>query len=137
MQIIDRDDLANDPQLASNDGRDSRRDELYGVIDRWVNSLPLEAVIEQLNQAGVPASRIFSAEDMFSDPQFLAREMFLQAKLPDGKAFKMPGIIPKLSQTPGTSEWVGPALGEHTDQVLDELGYDAQRIAKLRADGAI
>jgi formyl-CoA transferase len=137
MQIIGRDDLANDPQLASNDGRDSRRDELYGVIDRWVNSLPLEAVIEQLNQAGVPASRIFSAEDMFSDPQFLAREMFLQAKLPDGKAFKMPGIIPKLSQTPGTSEWVGPALGEHTDQVLDELGYDAQRIAKLRADGAI
>jgi formyl-CoA transferase len=137
MQIIGRDDLANDPQLASNDGRDNRRDELYGVIDRWVNSLPLDAVIEQLNQAGVPASRIFSAEDMFSDPQFLAREMFLQAKLPDGKAFKMPGIVPKLSDTPGTAEWVGPTLGEHTDQVLGELGYDPQQISRLRTDGAI
>jgi formyl-CoA transferase len=67
------------PVLASNDGRDSRRDELYGVIDRWVNSLPLEQVVEQLNKAEVPASRIYSAEDMFSDPQYLAREMFLKA----------------------------------------------------------
>jgi formyl-CoA transferase len=97
----------------------------------------LDAVIDQLNQAGVPASRIFSAEDMFSDPQFLAREMFLQARLPDGKAFKMPGIVPKLSDTPGTAEWVGPALGEHTAQVLGELGYDAQQVARLRTDGAV
>jgi formyl-CoA transferase len=74
---------------------------------------------------------------MFSDPQFLAREMFLQAKLPDGKSFKMPGIVPKLSDTPGTCEWVGPALGEHNAQVLGELGYDAQQIARLRSDGAI
>jgi succinyl-CoA---D-citramalate CoA-transferase len=137
MQVIGRDDLANDPALASNDGRDSRRDELYGVIDRWVNSLALERVLELLNQAEVPASRIFSAEDMFSDPQFLAREMFLQAKLPDGKAFKMPGIVPKLSDTPGSSEWVGPALGEHNAQVLGALGYDEQHIKSLRDNGAI
>jgi formyl-CoA transferase len=137
MLIIGRDDLANDPVLASNDGRDGRRDEIYGVIDRWVNSLPLDTVIERLNQADVPASRIFSAEDMFSDPQYLAREMFLQAKLPDGKDFKMPGIVPKLSETPGTSEWVGPQLGEHNAQVLQELGYDALQIAQLRKDGAI
>jgi formyl-CoA transferase len=74
---------------------------------------------------------------MFSDPQYLAREMFLQAKLPDGKPFKMPGIVPKLSETPGTSEWVGPQLGEHNAQVLNDLGYDEQQIARLRADGAI
>src|SRR3990167_2618717 len=96
-----------------------------------------DAIIEQLNQAEVPASRIFSAEDMFSDPQYLAREMFLKAKLPDGKDFKMPGIVPKLSETPGTSEWVGPQLGEHNAQVLDDLGYDKEQIAKLREDGAI
>ncbi|RON56847.1 CaiB/BaiF CoA transferase family protein [Pseudomonas frederiksbergensis] len=137
MLIIGREDLANDPVLASNDGRDSRRDEIYGVIDRWVNSLPLDRVIEQLNQADVPASRIFSAEDMLSDPQYLAREMFLHAKLPDGKDFKMPGIVPKLSETPGTSEWVGPQLGEHNAQVLHDLGYDKGQIAKLREDGAI
>ncbi|MGB5828434.1 MAG: CaiB/BaiF CoA-transferase family protein [Pseudomonas mandelii] len=137
MLVIGREDLANDPVLASNDGRDSRRDEIYGVIDRWVNSQPLDTVLTQLNQADVPVSRIFSAEDMFSDPQYLAREMFMQAKLPDGKDFKMPGIVPKLSETPGDCAWVGPQLGEHNAQVLNDLGYDPQQIAKLREDGAI
>ena len=137
MQLIGRDDLANDPLLASNDGRDARRDELYGVIDRWVASLPLEAVLEQLNTAQVPASRIFSAQDMFSDPQFLAREMFLSAKLPDGKDFKMPGIVPKLSDTPGSAEWVGPELGAHNNEVLGALGYDASAIAALKHNGTI
>ena len=137
MQLIGRDDLANDPLLASNDGRDARRDELYGVIDRWVASLPLDAVLEQLNTAQVPASRIFSAQDMFSDPQFLAREMFLSAKLPDGKDFKMPGIVPKLSDTPGSAEWVGPELGAHNNEVLGALGYDASAIAALKHNGTI
>ena len=137
MQIIGRDDLANAPELAHNDGRDARRDELYGVIDRWVGSLPLATVLEQLGAAQVPASRIFSAEDMFSDPQFLAREMFLQAKLPDGKDFKMPGIVPRLSDTPGTADWVGPELGAHNIEVLNSLGYDAAAIANLKQAGAI
>ena len=137
MQLIGRDDLANDPQLAGNDGRDTRRDELYGVIDRWVASLPLDTVLEQLNTAQVPASRIFSAQDMFSDPQFLAREMFLSAKLPDGNDFKMPGIVPKLSETPGSAEWVGPELGAHNDEVLGALGYDDSAIAALKHNGAI
>ena len=137
MQIIGRDDLANDPALTSNDGRDARRDELYGVIDRWVGSLPLETVLEQLTAAQVPASRIFSAEDMFSDPQFLAREMFLQAKLPDGKDFKMPGIVPRLSDTPGSADWVGPELGAHNHEVLSGLGYDDAAISTLKQSGAI
>jgi formyl-CoA transferase len=107
------------------------------VIDRWANGLPLDSVMQVLNHAEVPASRIFSAEDMFSDPQYLAREMFLQAKLPDGKPFKMPGIVPKLSDTPGSTEWVGPALGEHTDSVLASLGYDTAAIAGLREAGTV
>ena len=137
MQAIGRQDLADDVTLASNDGRDARRDEIYGVIDRWVGSLPLEQVLATLNQAEVPASRIFSAEDMFHDPQFLAREMLLSAKLPDGKAFKMPGIVPKLSDTPGEVNWVGPELGEHNEQVLSRLGYSGEQIAGLRRDGVI
>ncbi len=137
MQAIGRNDLAAAPDLASNDGRDARRDELYGVIDRWVASLPLEQVLAALNQAEVPASRIFSAEDMFHDPQFLAREMLLAAKLPDGKAFKMPGIVPKLSETPGGVDWVGPQLGEHNQAVLNALGYSDAQIAELKTLGAI
>ncbi|WP_457787777.1 CaiB/BaiF CoA transferase family protein [Pseudomonas sp. PL-6] len=137
MRAIDRADLAEAPDLADNAGRDARRDELYGVIDRWAASLPLSEVEALLKRAEVPASRIYSAADMLDDPQFLAREMFLSAKLPDGKAFKMPGIVPKLSDTPGSVEWTGPALGEHNDQVLASLGYDAAQIAALRDSGAI
>ena len=74
---------------------------------------------------------------MFADPQFLAREMFLEAQLPGGKAFRMPGIVPKLSETPGGADWVGPELGAHTEAVLAALGYDAAAIAALRAAGAV
>ncbi|MCY1181297.1 Succinyl-CoA--L-malate CoA-transferase beta subunit [compost metagenome] len=137
MQAIGRDDLADDPTLADNAGRDQRRDELYGVIDRWARSQTLEQMLDLLNRAEVPASRIYSAEDMFADPQFLAREMFLSAKLPDGKPFKMPGIVPKLSETPGSSEWIGPELGEHNAEVLSGLGYSAEQVAALKQNGAI
>jgi len=137
MRAIGREDLADAPDLADNAGRDARRDELYGVIDRWAASLPLAEVEAVLVRAEVPASRIYSAEDMFADPQFLAREMFLSARLPDGKPFRMPGIVPKLSATPGDVQWTGPALGEHNTQVLGELGYGAEQIAALKAAGAI
>ncbi|MDL2200045.1 CaiB/BaiF CoA-transferase family protein [Halopseudomonas aestusnigri] len=137
MRAIGRDDLAADPTLADNAGRDARRDELYTLIDRWAASLPQEQVLQVLEQAEVPASKIYSAADMFTDPQYLAREMFLNATLPDGKPFRMPGIVPKLSETPGSAEWTGPALGEHTDAILGTLGYSEQQIAELRARGAI
>lgn len=134
---IGREDLANDPQLADNAGRDARRDELYAAIDVWVRSLPLDAVLAVLQQAEVPASRIYSAEDMFGDPQFLARDMLQKAKLPDGREFRMPGIVPKLSETPGGTEWIGPQLGEHTAAILARLGYDAAAIAALKDAGTI
>ena len=94
-------------------------------------------VLAALSAAEVPASRIYSATDMFADPQFLAREMLQSVKLPDGRDCRMPGIVPKLSQTPGTTDWIGPALGEHTDSVLATLGYDSAQIAALRETGAI
>lgn len=134
---IGREDLANDPQLADNAGRDARRDELYAAIDVWVRSLPLDAVLAVLQQAEVPASRIYSAEDIFGDPQFLARDMLQKAKLPDGREFRMPGIVPKLSETPGGTEWIGPQLGEHTAAILARLGYDAAAIAALKDAGTI
>ncbi len=137
MLAIGREDLANDPQLADNAGRDARRDELYAAIDVWVRSLPLDAVLAVLQQAEVPASRIYSAEDMFGDPQFLARDMLQKARLPDGREFRMPGIVPKLSETPGGTEWIGPQLGEHTAAILARLGYDAAAIAALKNAGTI
>ncbi len=137
MLAIGREDLANDPTLADNAGRDARRDEIYGVIDRWVGSQTLAQVLATLEAAEVPGSKIFSIDDMMKDPQFLAREMFESARLPDGKAFKIPGIVPKLSVTPGKTEWLGPGLGEHNEAILGQLGYDAAGIAALKAAGAI
>jgi len=137
MRAMGRDDLAADPGLADNAGRDSRRDEVYALIDAWVAGLEEADLLARLEAAEVPASRVYSAADMFADPQFLAREMIQSARLPDGKEFKVPGIVPKLSATPGSTEWLGPALGEHTEAVLQRLGYDAAAIAGLREAGAI
>lgn len=137
MLAIDRDDLASDPSLADNAGRDQRRDEVYGVIDKWVAGNSLEEVLTILNKAEVPASRIYSVEDMFKDPQFLARDMIQSACLPDGKAFKVPGIMPKLSATPGSTEWLGPALGEHNQAILSQLGYSKDEVEQLKLSGAI
>lgn len=137
MRTMGNEPMAEDPQLTDNAGRDDRRDEIYALIDAWTGSLTQEQVLTSLKQADVPASRIYSVADMFSDPQFLARDMFITGQLPDGKEFKMPGIVPKLSATPGSSEWTGPALGEHTDELLTQLGYDARELARLRAEGAI
>ncbi|MGB4225142.1 MAG: CaiB/BaiF CoA-transferase family protein [Candidatus Dechloromonas phosphoritropha] len=137
MLAIGRDDLANNPGLADNAGRDARRDEIYALIDTWCGGLDEAEVLATLAAAEVPSSRVYSAVDMFSDPQFIARQMIESAQLPDGKAFSIPGIVPKLSATPGATEWLGPALGAHTDEVLAALGYDAAAIAGLRAAGAI
>ncbi|AQZ93346.1 formyl-CoA transferase [Halopseudomonas phragmitis] len=137
MRAIGRNDLADDPSLADNAGRDARRDELYALIDAWAASLPQDQALNLLNAAEVPASQIYSVADMFKDPQFLARDMFIDAQLPDGKPFKMPGIVPKLSATPGSSEWRGPELGEHTEELLKTLGYDAAALARLRTAGVV
>jgi formyl-CoA transferase len=117
MLAIDRADLADDPQLASNAGRDARAVEIYGVIDAWVAANDEEAILRIAAQAQVPASRIFSVADMCCDPQFLARQMLEKAQLPDGKEFLIPGIVPKLTLTPGETKSLGPNLGEHTELV--------------------
>ena len=137
MLGIGRRDLADDPQLASNAGRDARAKEIYGVIDEWVSRRDADEVLRIAADAQVPASPIYSIADMFRDPQFLARGMLEKAQLPDGKYFHIPGVVPKLSRTPGGTRWIGPELGEHTDAVLGRLGFAADAIAELRRDGVI
>lgn len=137
MQAIGRPDLADDPQLADNAGRDARAAEIYAVIDQWVASQDEADVMRVAATADVPVSRIFSVADMFADPQFKARGMLEAAVLPDGKPFHIPGVVPRLSATPGGTEWLGPRLGEHTDAILGELGYAQTEIACLREGGAI
>jgi formyl-CoA transferase len=137
MHAIGRDDLGQDPALADNRGRVARTADIDGAIGAWAAGRDLAEVLDALKAADVPHGKIYTAADIVSDPQYRAREMIREMKLADGATLKVPGIVPKLSDTPGTLEWVGPALGEHTDAVLREAGYSADDIAKLRAAGAI
>ncbi len=137
MLVIGRPDLADDPALARNDGRVAQSAMLDAAITAWTSHHSTEEILATLEQAQVPAGRIYSIADIVADPHYQARGMLLQAQLPDGTSVKMPGIVPKLSETPGEVNWQGPALGEHTGAVLAGLGFDAREIERLRSEGAV
>jgi len=121
MRAAGRADLADDPRLAKNPGRVTHEAEIDHAIESWTSQHPFEEVFAALDKAEVPAGPIYSIADIAKDPQFLARKMFEQVKLPDGRELKIPAIVPKLSETPGRTEWIGEALGAHNDAVYGEL----------------
>jgi len=132
-----RADLAEDATLAHNDGRAARQAWLDGEIEAWTSTRTPAIVLAAMEAAQVPASKIYTVADIVADPHFAAREMIREIALADGSRLKVPGIVPKLSATPGGFTAGGPALGQHTDAVLRSLGYDDQRIATLRKSGTV
>ncbi|TXI86456.1 MULTISPECIES: CaiB/BaiF CoA transferase family protein [unclassified Cupriavidus] len=137
MHVIGRPGLADDPALARNDGRVAQNAMLDQAIGAWTAQHTMDSALAALEAAEIPAGRIYSVADIVADPHYAARGMLLDATLPGGTAVKMPGIVPKLSETPGEVRWQGPALGEHTGEVLAELGFAAGDVAALRAMGAV
>jgi crotonobetainyl-CoA:carnitine CoA-transferase CaiB-like acyl-CoA transferase len=137
MHLIGRPDLADDPALAHNDGRVKQCAMLDQAITAWTSHHATEDVLAALERAEVPAGRIYSVADIVADPHYQARDMLLQTQLPGGTSVKMPGIVPKLSDTPGEVRWQGPSLGEHTGSVLSELGFANEDIERLRREGAV
>jgi crotonobetainyl-CoA:carnitine CoA-transferase CaiB-like acyl-CoA transferase len=136
-RAIDRNDLASDPSLAHNEGRAARQQWLDAEIERWTTQRVPDAVVAAMQAADVPASKIYTVRDIVADAQYAAREMIRDIRLGDGSHLAVPGIVPKLSATPGGFDGGGPRLGEHTDDVLRDLGYDAAAIAGLRAKGVV
>ena len=137
MIAIQRPELGEDPALAHNDGRAAQCERLDQAISEWSSSLPIDAVLTALEQAEVPAGRIYSVADIVADPHYQARDMILDAQLPGGAAVKMPGIVPKLSATPGVVNWQGPSLGQHTQSVLADLGLGEEAIQRLKDEGVV
>ena len=137
MTAIGRPDLAADATLAANEGRVARADELDQAIEHWTRAHDLDAVLKVLERAEVPCGRVYDAEDIVTDTHYAARRMIEQWQLPDGKPMRIPAVVPKLSETPGGTRWLGPALGAHTAEILKSLGYSAERQQELRQRGVI
>lgn len=138
MTAIGRDDLANDPRLAGNPGRVTHQKLIDGAIAAWADKLTSAEVIQTMEEADVPVGAIFSIADAFEDPHYQARGMFEQVAIPNqDQPLAIPAILPKLTGTPGSTEWPGGEVGSHTDELLQALGLDAGRIAYLKEHGIV
>jgi formyl-CoA transferase len=137
MTAIGREDLRDDPALARNDGRAAQMDRIDHAIAHWTSMRDQGEVLAAMEKAEVPAGRIYSAADIAADPHYAARGMIQQIVAGDGEPLKVPGIVPKLSATPGAIRSAAPRLGEHTDEVLRSLQFSDHDIEKLRTDKII
>ena len=137
MTAIERPDLANDPGLADNTGRVARVAEIDAAIGNWTATRSVDAVLAVLDAASVPAGRIYTVADIAADPHYRAREMIQTIQMDDGVDLDIPGVVPKLSRTPGSHQRNAPTVGQDTDGILQSMGLTASQIAKLREKGIV
>ena len=137
MTLIGRVDLANDPTLSDNTGRVARVEEIDHAIEAWTLQHSVDEVLEALDSASVPAGKIYNIADIAADPHYAARGMLQQITLADGSTLKVPGVVPKLSLTPGQHRRNAPDLGQDTVEILEEMGLSADQIQKLKAAGIV
>ncbi len=138
MTAAGREDMANDPRLAHNEGRVAHEPEIDAAIEVWTSSHNYDELIAALEKAEVPSGPIYNAADIVNDPHYNARGMFEDADIGNGETVKLPTFVPKLSETPGRTEWIGPALGAHNQDVYGGLlGMSQEEIARLQTDGVI
>ena len=137
MDVIERPDLRDDAALAQNDGRVIQVGRIDAAIAEWTAQHSLDDVLAALNGARIPAGKIYDIADIAADPHYRARDMILQSQLPDGTPVQLPGIVPKLSVSPGAADKPAPTLGQHTDEILESVGVDAGTRQAWRERGII
>ena len=137
MKEIGRDDLGNDPGLADNAGRVARVEEIDAAIGHWAGQRSVDEVMKILDGAAVPAGRIYTVADIAADPHYAARGMLASVQMDDGSLLAVPGIVLKLSATPGSHRRNAPPLGQDTDAVLQELGLTPAQIQGLKDKGIV
>ncbi len=137
MSAIGRDDWAQDPALVGNAARVARVQEIDAAIGAWTSVRNVNDVLDALNAAQVPAGRIYTARDIAQDPHYRARGMIERLTSAEGLEVDVPGIVPKLSATPGRITRRAPTLGEDTSAVLRELGITPEQEAAMRERGVL
>ena len=137
MEAIGRNDLGQAPDLGSNAGRVARVAEIDTAIEHWTLARRVDEVLAVLGAARVPAGKVYTAKDIHEDPHFRARDMILTQTTRDGYDVDVPGVVPKLSATPGTLRTSAPHLGDDTDAVLKQIGLSTEQIAQLRGKGIV
>ena len=137
MGFIGRSDLANDPDLARNDGRAKRAEEIDQIIGQWTQTQSIDQVLNALQEIAVPAGRIYTAKDIAEDPHYRARGVIETIESANGLKVEMPGIIPKLSNNPGAIRHRAPTLGEHTQKILQSIGLSEEQIKALKETGVL
>ncbi|MFZ2386632.1 MAG: CoA transferase, partial [Polaromonas sp.] len=137
MATIGRPELGADPQLADNAGRVARVDEIDAAIGQWTALHTVDEVLAALDKASVPAGRIYTVADIAADPHYRARGMLEQLQMDDGSLLAVPGIVPKLSRTPGSHHRNAPQIGQDTDAVLHGMGLTPEQIRTLKDQGIV
>ena len=135
MTVIGREDLGGDPELENNDGRVKRVAELDQAIGEWAKTMNTDKVLAALDSVAVPAGRIYTVVDIANDPHYKARENIQNIKMADGSTLDVPGVIPKLSRTPGSIKTLAPQIGENTDEILKSIGLSELQVASLKERG--
>ncbi|MCG3088027.1 CaiB/BaiF CoA transferase family protein [Sporosarcina cyprini] len=138
MTAIGREDMAVNPAYASNQGRADHVELIDEAIEAWTLQHTLKEVQQKLDEASVPVGPIFGIQDIVEDPHYQARDMLKEVTLPGGEKLLVPGIVPKLSHTPGDIEWNGPTLGAHNEEVYSTyLGLTQDELSRLKERGII
>jgi crotonobetainyl-CoA:carnitine CoA-transferase CaiB-like acyl-CoA transferase len=132
-----RSDMAQDARFASNADRVENEEEIDEVITGWTGSIDSSSVLSLLDEARVPSGPINSVADMMVNEHFIARGLFEEVDV-DGRKLKIPAMVPKLSETPGRTEWAGPEVGAFNEEIYgDLLGLSAEEIVELKAQGVL
>ena len=136
MQAVGRADIAGDEKYSTNANRVTHEQEIDKVLASWCSSLPLAEAMSILEASRVPCGPVYSAVEMMADEHFNYRGLFEQVEI-NGEPLKLPAMMPKLAGTPGGTEWPGPEIASHTDEILEGLGMDSATITHLKSLGVV
>ena len=137
MTTIGRPELGTDPALSDNAGRVAQVEKIDEAIGQWTARRTVDEVLAALDAAAVPAGRIYTVADIAADPHYRARGMLAEVCMDDGSLLAVPGIVPKLSRTPGSHRRNSPGIGQDTDAVLREMGLSPDQISMLKRQGIV